>query len=109
MRIALICTLALTLLCVGGIAVAQQPKSSAPSLPAIDDASLAALKPIIAQRNALQAQLADVFAQLRIAQQAALAAANPPLDPLYYGVDQTGTKFAQIRALPGQTGSPLVR
>jgi hypothetical protein len=68
--------------------------------PITDQNSLDALKPIVAKRNALIEQISAVQAQFRVAQQQALAAAKPPYDPLYYGVDMTGTKYIVTRPLP---------
>lgn len=105
MRIALICTLALTMLSVGGIAVAQQPNAAAApavSLPAIDTASLAGLTPVVAHIIDLNQQARDAQSQFRVASQTALNAAK--LDPAYYGVrfsaDGKTIQFAQIRQFP---------
>lgn len=83
------------------LALAQQSVTTAVVvLPQIDAASLAALKPVATHINDLNKQMVATQADFRIAQQAALAAANPPLDPAYYRVTcdrNADCTFAQLR------------
>lgn len=74
----------------------ETPSSTAGPIPAIDAKSLGILASIVEARASLMVQLNAVQAQFRLAQQAALAAAN--LDPANYGVTADGTKFFLIRS-----------
>lgn len=98
----LICSIALMATSLGGIAVAQQPavRPSAGAVvpPAVDEESVAAVTPLVKQRNDLQSQINAVNAQIRIVQSAALAKAK--LDSLYWGLAFDGTHFQQLRQLP---------
>lgn len=82
-------------------AASQQATQAVVALPAIDQASLATLQPIVAHLIELAMQQSEAQSQYRVAVQAALNGAK--LDPAYYSVryDAAGQiAFMQIRQLP---------